>query len=112
MAVSHHDATHNRAKIKHHVYGRNCSRWLSRRVAGSGFDPPAVIGVLGERCRRFSGSGLGRWGVSLSAVVGKGFPDGAGALSCISCLDCVVRRAIRFNPRSRACESRLSHQGS
>jgi hypothetical protein len=27
-------------------------------------------------------------------------------------LDCVVRRAIRFNPRSRACESRLSHRGS
>jgi len=34
-------------------------------------------------------------GVSLPAVVGKGFPDGAGALPRISCLDCVVRRAIR-----------------
>jgi hypothetical protein len=27
-------------------------------------------------------------------------------------LDCVVRRAIRFNSGSRACESRVSHQGS
>jgi hypothetical protein len=24
VVVSHHDATHTRAKIKHHVYGRNC----------------------------------------------------------------------------------------
>ena len=64
MAVSHHDATHNRAKIKHHVYGRNCSRWLPRRVlAGSGVDPPAAIGELDERCRRFSGSGHGLLGV-------------------------------------------------
>jgi hypothetical protein len=24
MGLSHHDATHNRAKIKYHAYGRNC----------------------------------------------------------------------------------------
>src|SRR3977135_2705158 len=39
VAVSHHDATHNRAKIKHHVYGRNFLATVLNQAQHGAFGP-------------------------------------------------------------------------